>query len=204
MGRWKLRFALLLTLTFYVYSREMVKTIGSKPDATPVCTNETLSIIVLTVCKISTERSRGEECRLLYRRGQGFKHECDSRFTLLTENQTVFLHLSSLTPEDSGNYTCECAQSDGTDLLHLNITVKEDEDASSSAEMCFTDVAIGVIVFIIVTGVILAVIYRKTHHGRQLKPLASHPNMEPQNPEPYITFIQRENVLYSTAKYQRY
>ncbi|XP_070850163.1 uncharacterized protein [Chaetodon trifascialis] len=204
MGGWKLRFVLLLTLTFHIDSKateQLVKTIGSKPDVTPVCTNDTLNVIVLIVCKISSERSRGEECHLMYRRGQGFTHRCDSRFTLLTDNHTVFLHLSRLTPEDSGNYTCECSHVDGMYIVHLNITVEEDEDASSSREMRFIDAVVGVLVFAVVTGVILGVICRKTHHRRQRGALASHPDTEEENIEPYSSFMQRENVLYSTVTF---
>ena len=76
------------------------------------------------MCKIRTETSGGGECRLLYRDGEDFKNECDSRFTLMMVNQTVFLHLSGLTPVDSGNHTCQCSHPGGTDFLHLNITVE--------------------------------------------------------------------------------
>ena len=102
----------------------LVKTIGSEPDVTPICINETLNIIMLIVCKIRTERNRGDECSLFYYYQKDFEHGCDSRFTLMTENQTVFLRMTNLTPEDSGNYTCECSQLDGTDTLRVNITVE--------------------------------------------------------------------------------
>ncbi|XP_076579932.1 uncharacterized protein LOC143316110 isoform X1 [Chaetodon auriga] len=205
MGGWKLRFVVLLTLTFHIDSKatsqQLVKTIGSKPDVTPLCTNDTLNVIMFIVCKISSERISGEECRLKYRHGGGFTHECDCRFTLMTDNHTVFLHLSRLTPEDSGNFTCECSRLDGTYVVHLNITVEEDEDASSSREMPFVDVVVGVLVFVVVTAVILGVICRKTHHRRLTGPVASHPHTEAENIEPYSSFMQRENVLYSTATF---
>lgn len=102
----------------------VVKTIGREPDVTPVCATAPLHIITLIVCKIRREISGGEECRLLYQHGQDFVHECDSRFTLKTENETVFLHLTGLIPVDSGNYSCECSHVRGTDILHVIITVK--------------------------------------------------------------------------------
>ncbi len=108
--------------SFSLLAGAIVKTIGSKPDVTRICTTATLHIITLIVCKIRTERSR-EECRLLYRYGHDFVHECDSRFTLVSENQTVFLHLTNLIQVDSGSYTCECSYAGGTDTLHLIITV---------------------------------------------------------------------------------
>nr|XP_040041080.1 uncharacterized protein LOC120824356 isoform X2 [Gasterosteus aculeatus aculeatus] len=98
------------------------KTIGRGPDVTPICSNTT-EIITLILCKIRTNRT-GAECRLLYRYGGDFENECDSRFTLKMENQTVFLHLTGLTPVDSGNYTCECSRGGETHFLHLNITVE--------------------------------------------------------------------------------
>ncbi|XP_038576045.1 uncharacterized protein LOC119903854 [Micropterus salmoides] len=206
MGRWKLWFVLLLLLMFHIDSKEvgqlLVKNIGRKPDVTPLCTNETQSILTLIVCKIRTERSRGEECRLLYQHGQDFVHECDSRFTLMKENHTVFLHLTSLTPEDSGNYTCECSHLYGTDILHLNITVEEDEDDRRFAEIPFPSALIGVTTFIVITGFILGFIHRKNHHRKQLELQHSHQNTEPQDTEPCGTFIQKENVLYSACSFE--
>ena len=102
----------------------LVKTIGSEPDVTEICTNSTQNLITLIVCKIRTERNMSAECRLLYQYGKGFEHQCDSRFKLIQENQTVFLQLDGLTPVDSGNYSCECSTPDGTIILNLNITVE--------------------------------------------------------------------------------
>lgn len=99
-----------------------MKTIG-REDQTPACTSATLNI-KLIACTISTERSRGEECLLKYETREDFFHGCDSRFTLIKRNQTVFLHLNNLTSEDSGNYTCQCRTADGAFVLHLIVTVK--------------------------------------------------------------------------------
>lgn len=101
-----------------------MKTIGKKPDSTQICSKTTLNITVMILCEISTERSRGEQRRLLYRYDRGFIHGCDSRFTLIKENETVFLHLVNLTSEDSGNYTCECGFRGGLYVLHLSVTVR--------------------------------------------------------------------------------
>ncbi|KAM7365526.1 hypothetical protein PAMP_016446 [Pampus punctatissimus] len=79
--------------------------------------------IILIICKIRTERIRGE-CLLVYHIKHGFENKCDSRFTIMNENQTVFLHLTSLTPADSGNYNCECSYPGETSTVHLNITVE--------------------------------------------------------------------------------
>ncbi|KAK1876438.1 Glycosyltransferase-like [Dissostichus eleginoides] len=109
----------------------IVKTIGRGPDVTEICVKTPLSNIILIVCKIRTERNA--ECLLLFEPIEGFMQPCDSRFSLKTENQTVFLHLMNLTAEDSGNHTCECSHPEGTDILHLNITVEdvlEDVDGS--------------------------------------------------------------------------
>ncbi|XP_078100170.1 uncharacterized protein LOC144513002 [Sander vitreus] len=194
MGQLTRCYVLLLPLCFGFDSEvTLVKTIGREPDVTPICTNTTLSPITLVVCKIRTEMSGGEECRLLYRYGQDFENQCDSRFTLMVENQTVFLHLTSLTPVDSGNHNCECMYPGGTFILHLNITVEADEDASSSTEMPFLSaVIIGVIIFITITGVILRCIHRRNHHRRRSEALTSHANTEPEDIEPYSTYIQKE------------
>ncbi|GLD63382.1 uncharacterized protein AKAME5_001501000 [Lates japonicus] len=160
----------LVSLTESCYTdsnnkKTVVKTTVGELDVKRVCTTATLHIITLIVCKISTKRSRGEECRLLYQHGQGFEYECDSRFRLRTENQTVFLHLTNLTSVDSGNYTCECSHFHGTDALHLIITVEGDEEASLSpvAKLCYTTVIGSATAFIIVAGVCLGLIHRKNH-----------------------------------------
>lgn len=101
----------------------LVKTTGKGPDITPVCTSQNL-YLVLVKCWISTERHTGETCCQLYRREQLLKCGCDSRFTLIDVNHTVFLHLTSLTAADSGNYTCECSYERETQVLSLNITVE--------------------------------------------------------------------------------
>ncbi|XP_026219846.1 uncharacterized protein LOC113164667 [Anabas testudineus] len=200
-------FVLLLPLTFCINREATHLKTTREQFITPICSDgtgqkaEANNTITLIVCKIF-KRSSGEECQLLYQYGKGFEHKCGSRFKLLSKNQTVFLHLIKLTTEDSGNYTCQCTKFDGTYTLHLNITVEEDEDTSSSAEKSFNPIITSVscvTIFIIVTGVILRYIHQKFSHRGQLEPPARHSNTEPQDFEPYDTFVQRENELYSTA-----
>ncbi|XP_029924909.1 uncharacterized protein LOC115371587 isoform X2 [Myripristis murdjan] len=126
MGRNALKVMLIL-LVAVCHAREvtLVKTIGREPDVTPVCSNIPLNLTMLLRCNVTTEKNRGEECLLLYREERGFAQGCGSRITLIEENQTVFLHLTSLTPADSGNYTCECAYDGGMDFLRLSVTVEE-------------------------------------------------------------------------------
>lgn len=82
---------------------------------------------MLIMCKIRTVRTLGEECHVALRDGQLSKQQseqCEPRFSLMTKNQTVFLHLTSLTPLDSGNYTCECTHAEGMYCVLLNLTVE--------------------------------------------------------------------------------
>ncbi|KAL3999548.1 adenylosuccinate lyase [Sarotherodon galilaeus] len=189
MGRWKLWFALFLLLFCTgtkAVQEHRVKTISKEPDVTPLCTNETMNVITMIVCKIQTERSRGENCSLMYRHGQDFKHECDSRFMLMTENQTVFLHLTNVTPEDSGNYTCECVRTGGADKLYLSVTVEEflnnvdgvNPTTNSSAEVTFFYAATGSAVCIIISGVILGLVYSTKYHRRRHAPITIFENTE--------------------------
>ena len=101
-----------------------MKTTGKEPYVIPLCTNTTKANIILVQCTIITERNRGSQCELEYYHGEDFENSCDSRFRSMTENQTLFLHLSSLTPEDEVIVTCECSRSDGTFHLRLNVTVE--------------------------------------------------------------------------------
>ncbi|KAK2856967.1 hypothetical protein Q5P01_005702 [Channa striata] len=103
-------FVLVLPLTFCINSKASpVKVTEKELFVTPICSNKTehndTNVITLIVCDISTERIRGEECHLRFQHGHDFEHRCDTRFKFRTENQTVFLHLTSLTTEDSGNYS---------------------------------------------------------------------------------------------------
>ncbi|XP_051283195.1 uncharacterized protein LOC127378411 [Dicentrarchus labrax] len=162
MDKWKLWFVLLPLCLCINTEEAIVKTIGSGPDVTSICAAATLHIITLIVCKIRTETSGGEGCRLLYQHGQDFVHECDSRFTLRTNNQTMFLHLTNLTTEDSGNYTCECSHFRGTDTLHLILTVKGEKEASNSLKMLiYTALISSGTAVVIITGVVLGFILRK-------------------------------------------
>lgn len=113
-----------LKVCFLLITVNVVKTIGREADITPVCTSTNSSVIILVKCLISTEMHSGDECKLLYAVDEKFVNECDSRFTLRHKNNSVFIHLVNLTPEDSGNYTCECSYERGTHVVHHDITVE--------------------------------------------------------------------------------
>ncbi|XP_049919394.1 uncharacterized protein LOC126401885 [Epinephelus moara] len=201
MAKWKLCFVLLLPLTVcYDSEVTLVKTISREPDVTPICTNATLSPIILIVCKIKTVMGSGEECVLSYGHEEGFEHGCDSRFTLEKKNQTVFLHLTGLTPVDSGDYTCECTHHGGIYIVHLNITVEEDEDSSSIPKKQVIEALTGAAIIILLTAVIFGLLYRGIRQGSQPEPPSSHHNTEPEDIEPYSTFVQREGGLYSVVR----
>ncbi|XP_038154875.1 uncharacterized protein LOC119792346 [Cyprinodon tularosa] len=206
------RISLLLLLPFFACSEDsevtLVKTVGNEPDLTPLCNNETSNNIMLIVCRIRTERNKGEECSLLYREGGEFVHQCDSRFTLRTWNDTVFLHLTNLTAADSGNYTCECSNIDGTYIHHLNITVKDNgeddiwEVWSHYSRVILLSALTAAVIFILL--VILGFFHRRCYNREEPESPTYSPNEDLVLVEPYSTFIQKENVLYSTALLQNY
>ncbi|XP_078147170.1 uncharacterized protein LOC139926498 isoform X2 [Centroberyx gerrardi] len=180
----------------------IVKTIGREPDVTPVCLNKALDIIMFTVCKISTERNRGQKCLLAYQHGQDFEQGCGSRIKLIKANQTLFLHLTSLTPVDSGEYNCECAYRGGTDILHISITVEEDEEAGT----LIATAVIGVAAFIILTGVIIGFILRKMYHGKNTRSEASELpeyatpwSLDQDDQDPYTSLQHPAGDLYQTV-----
>ncbi|CAB1413031.1 unnamed protein product [Pleuronectes platessa] len=205
----KLWFALLLSLIFCVESKvssslawQHVKTTGKEPYVAPLCTNKTEAIIMFVQC-IITERSRGSQCELEYQHGKDSENSCDSRFRLMMENQTLFLHLSSLTPEDEVNVTCECTRLDGQFPLRLNVTVEEEAIFSSSSEELIPYVVTGVILFMVTSGAILGLICRNTCNRRQQEATTGHPDVEQGDIEPYSTFMQRESGLYSVVNISR-
>ncbi|XP_030013685.1 uncharacterized protein LOC115435419 [Sphaeramia orbicularis] len=206
MSRWTLSFllpTLMLCFTTEAFRQNttqvMEKTIRTQPDITPICTNSTF--ITHIFCKIKILGNM-EECYLSYAHPEDFKQNCSSRFRLMTENHTVFLHLVDLTPVDSGNICCLCSTIEGTSKLKLNITVEgisENEKNHSPTPSIFFLYALTVAaVFIIIPGIIVLFGYKMTHIRQQPQPLSGPNSMEPQI-EPYSTFIQRENGLYSTV-----
>ncbi|XP_038154821.1 uncharacterized protein LOC119792307 [Cyprinodon tularosa] len=151
---------LLLLLCFGCYwdcEAIVLKIINKEPHSIRICTNETSNVLTLIVCRIRTLRNSREECRLLYREGGEFVHQCDSRFSLKTWNDTVFLYLTSLTPADTGNYTCECSRLDGTYILYLNITVK--------GVILPSGLTATVLLFIIICGMVKVIHRRHLHCG---------------------------------------
>lgn len=111
-------------LSFLLIAVTVVKTTWSEQHITPVCMDENSGAIVVVICKVNTGRHRGEDCKLLFTHDRQFHHKCDYRFTLMAVNQTIFLNLTSLTPVDSGNYSCECSYERGTYVVHLDVTVE--------------------------------------------------------------------------------
>ncbi|XP_038154801.1 uncharacterized protein LOC119792288 isoform X2 [Cyprinodon tularosa] len=202
-----LRIRLLLLLPCLVFFLDGKATASKQRDLIPICTNETSNVITLIVCRIRTARDSGEECNLLYREEGDFVHECDSRFTLKTWNDTVFLHLTSLTAADNGNFTCECSRLDGTYILSLNITVNEnakdngeDEDEGHFSEMTLPSALTAtVLIIIILISIIVGFVHRRCCHREQLESSSHNPNEDLDEIEPYSTFIQKENGLYSTT-----
>ncbi|XP_010788552.1 uncharacterized protein isoform X2 [Notothenia coriiceps] len=187
----------------------IMKTIGREPDVTEICVNTTLSAITMIVCKIRTERS--EECLLLFEPIEGFVQPCDSRFSLKTENQTVFLHLMNLTPVDSGKHTCECSHNGGTDIMHLNITVEdvylEDVDGIIFPQIQIPGILIGAAVFIIITAVTIWCVCRRIHQGVCSRSATSgssvceNPgNLDGDDPDdPYTALQQPDSDLYQSV-----
>ncbi|XP_034072678.1 uncharacterized protein LOC117546561 [Gymnodraco acuticeps] len=198
-AKWRLFLVLLLPLTACEVT--IVKTIGRGPDVTEICVNTTQSNITLILCKIRTERS-GAECFLLYEPIEIFEQTCDSRFSLKTENQAVFLHLMNLTPEDSGNHTCECSYKEGTEIVHLNITV-EDGEESSSTQMQIPGILIGAAVFIIITAVTILCVCRTIHQGSATSRSSAceNPgNLDGDDPDdPYTALQQPDSDLYQSV-----
>lgn len=107
-----------------LFTETVVKTVRREHDVTRICNKESQTTIVLIICKIKRQRDTGGECHLLYRHGENVTQECDPRFSITKENQTAFLELTSLTPADSGNFTCECTNTEGTYIVHISVTVE--------------------------------------------------------------------------------
>lgn len=96
-------------------------------DLAPICSDVQVKNIWLVACKVRTGRLRGggEDCLIRHRDNQ---KSCEPRFSLHRRDQTVFLHLTALTPADSGLYQCRCV---GGDQFHLNLHITVAGDISS-------------------------------------------------------------------------
>ncbi|XP_028256163.1 uncharacterized protein LOC114432371 [Parambassis ranga] len=161
MDHFTLCFVVLLPFCWCSDTEEtVVKTVGLNPGGTPLCSSAQLPNITLIVCKIRTKEGT---CSLLYQHGHDFEHQCDSRFTLKSNNQTVFLHLNNLTAEDGGVYTCECSHNQGTDTLHLRVAVGEEKSAPIIRFISITWLC-AVAAVVSVAGTILAIVMRKRDH----------------------------------------
>ncbi|KAL3999541.1 apolipoprotein L [Sarotherodon galilaeus] len=207
-----LNLCLILLLPLTACSQDLggetvVKTIGKQPDVTQICTNETQNMITLIVCTIRTQRSGGENCILLYEHARGFENKCDSRFTLMKENQTVFLHLINLTSEDSGSYICQCTSPGRTNILHLNVTVEGKQELSSrSGTETVPLTLICVTVFIIVSLVIFGFIHGQPRHSGCSRPETSglsvnetHDSLDENTQDDLYTNLQHPtNDVYQT------
>nr|XP_046238690.1 uncharacterized protein LOC124055687 [Scatophagus argus] len=206
LKRW---FVLLLPLCVHADSKEtVVKTIRRQPDVTPVCASENSGSIVFVTCRISTERHRGKECCLLYVCDEQFDHECDSRFTLTHDNQTVFIHLSTLTPLDSGNYTCECSYQRATHVTHLAVTVEADEEDSSKVISAVTvALCAAAAAFVVTAGITCGHILRRSHPREETDSGTSElryasPRFLDQD-EPYVSLQQPLGDVYHTVSFGR-
>ncbi|CAI5689447.1 unnamed protein product [Oreochromis niloticus] len=202
----KLCLILLLPLAVSHDAEEtVVKTVRREHDVTRICNKESQTTIVLIICKINTQRDTGGECHLLYRHGENFTQECDPRFSIKKKNQTAFLELTSLTPEDSGNYTCECTNTEGTYIVHISVTVEDTNEAQTSEEKSFSIYLPGVVI-ILITGVIVGFIYWRKSNGGCLRSGTSGASV-PENPnsldddepdQPYTNLQQPSNDSYQT------
>ncbi|KAM3585272.1 uncharacterized protein V6R79_012589 [Siganus canaliculatus] len=203
MAKWKLSFLLFVSLCF-TSEEVLLKTSRNKEDVVEICTNATLGFTMI-ICKIRTQRSRGEECRLLYRHGQELKHECGSRFMLWIKKQTAFLYMTGLTPVDSGNFTCECVHPDGTDTVTLNITVEtyEAQSNSGSAETSSVTLVVagGVAAFVTFAAGIGFILRMKCCRKRAVKDASglsvgeSHCDVE-KTGDIYVNLQQSANDVY--------
>ncbi|XP_055021109.1 uncharacterized protein LOC110153236 [Boleophthalmus pectinirostris] len=126
MCRAALCFLLLrpLTLSFSNQKVFLEKRIGADVDTTTLCTNDTDNFIINVLCQIQKEEN-GDVCKLQYVAGWKNETECDSRISLMVQNNTVFLRLMDLTPVDSGTYSCSCIKEENILKLHLNVTVQD-------------------------------------------------------------------------------
>ncbi|XP_008285534.1 uncharacterized protein LOC103361274 [Stegastes partitus] len=205
MSGWKLGFVLLL-LTSVCFGSQVtnrqLKTVGYEALVTPVCDNKTTTSLMWVVCKIRTERNREQECLLSRYRADSF-NGCDSRFTLVTNNRTVFLHLNSLTPADSGIYTCECSYHGRTDVFRFNVTVNGEKEVSTSTKAYVSISSIAVLIVISVAGVLLGFIHQMKSHkpteAAGLPDCETPSSLDANEPEdPYASLQYRADDLYQT------
>ncbi|CAJ1087574.1 uncharacterized protein LOC127378407 isoform X2 [Xyrichtys novacula] len=167
MDQIMLSFLFLLPLCLGLGLREVTVTtedaVVGKPYVTPVCPTDPNHAPMTIVCLINTKRTKGDTCRLVYHHERPLTNSCGSRFRFLSE----FLFLTRLTPEDSGNYTCECTRTDGLFLYHLRIRVTDRFKVDGSL---FPTLGVGVTVISFVGGVLMGLICKGKCNGVSSRP----------------------------------
>ncbi|KAM3585471.1 uncharacterized protein V6R79_018303 [Siganus canaliculatus] len=205
MDQWNLGPRLLLLLLLQPlhlcidYEVTFEKTVGEKPDFTPVCFNDRLPVVAVT-CRVSTKSMKGKECRLMYKNEWGTLSNCGTSLTLQVVNDTIVLNLSSLTPEHSGSYICECLNGARRYSLHHNITIKAKSGSSSTQTTFVVGVAVGgvgggvaaVAIAAAVIGFILRAKRNRKRAGKDASPLSVvENNYAAENPDDVYDDLQQ-------------
>ncbi|CAL9698656.1 unnamed protein product [Knipowitschia caucasica] len=116
---------------------------------------------------------------------------CGYRFSLLSQNQVLFLRLVDLRPENSGLYNCECAATGQVYEIQLNVTVEVDELAWDVTIISHTNIFILIsIVLFIIIGVILGCICKRKCCRARPEPAVK------EGEETYEILQQRTNDCY--------
>ncbi|KAJ0009347.1 hypothetical protein NQD34_001049 [Periophthalmus magnuspinnatus] len=134
------------------------KYIRTEEDSTPICIDE---MIVSIHCNVKNKENELPVCSLLYIPGKVNRTQCSPRISLMTQNQTVFLHLVNLTSADSGVYSCECTGKAGVSKVHLNVYVGANKQFTSEHNTVNLTFLYSIIIIpIIIFGVILGCVYK--------------------------------------------
>ncbi|XP_067116799.1 uncharacterized protein [Osmerus mordax] len=170
-------------------------------NSTPICTHPSFEEMMVINCEIRTVNNW--TCKISYRFDNNETHtSCDSRVTMHIEKEGTFLHFTRPTASDEGNYKCQCVFQGGTNITNINVSYKETHE-SMTEEGPYPDVMMmGGLAVTMVAVVFVGVILKKIHLWRlhQKNCVPSKEFQEVKDIEPYSTFIETTNGLYSTVQ----
>ncbi|KAJ8246631.1 hypothetical protein GJAV_G00253670 [Gymnothorax javanicus] len=182
-----------------------VKTFETGVNMSLQCSNATLDTLLMESLEMKTRD--GGECILSWKyENNTTKSTCNSRITIQHADGVIF-HVSPFKSSDEGNYTCETISREGTKTVHFKVKAESNVNASVVQHPGLTPhkpvlwSVFGFTALLTLIVLLPLIVRRKLKRKGRKTPskterLAFHAE-EMQDIEPYITYIEKTNMIYS-------